>query len=217
MARSPWNCIIFIGDEEIRLLEVSGRQALLEIIGEQASNWSSVTATIISAVSLWVAIWVNHNTKRPQIIATFEFDSDKNIVYLVVQNLGGAAAYDVRFSGYDEDIFMDQFRPHVLKSFVTKGIPILVPGSKRSTIVAGGRIMDAMQDMSSEVTVTYREHGLIRRRIEVSEEFILEYSSFSGALYTDSETKRVRKALEKMEKDIGGLRDNLARMNRKVG
>lgn len=196
--------------------EAIGGWALLEAIGEQASNWATVIATVISVVSLWVAIWVNHDSKKPQVIATFEFDSDKNIVYLVVQNLGGGAAYDVRFSGYDEEIFMDQFRPHVLKSFVTKGIPILVPGSKRSTIVAGGRIMDAMQDMSSEVTVTYCEHGLIRKRVEVSEEFTLEYSSFSGALYTDSETKRVRKALEKMEKDIDGLRDDLVRMSQKV-
>lgn len=196
--------------------EAIGGWALLEAIGEQASNWATVIATVISVVSLWVAIWVNHDSKKPQVIATFEFDSDKNIVYLVVQNLGGGAAYDVRFSGYDEEIFMDQFRPHVLKSFVTKGIPILVPGSKRSTIVAGGRIVDAMQDMSSEVTVTYCERGLIRRRVEVSEEFTLEYSSFSGALYTDSETKRVRKALEKMEKDIDGLRDDLVRMSQKA-
>lgn len=195
------------------MLVVPGEQALLETIGDQASNWATVVATIISVVSLWVAIWVNYDAKRPQVIATFEFDSDKNIVYLVVQNLGGSAAYDVRFFKYDEEIFMDQFRPHVLKSFVTKGIPILVPGSKRSTIVAGGRIMDAMQDMSSDVTVTYREHGLIRKRVEVSEEFTLEYSSFSGALYTDSETKRVRKALEKMEKDIDGLRDDLTRIS----
>ena len=195
------------------MLVVPGEQALLETIGDQASNWATVVATIISVVSLWVAIWVNYDAKRPQVIATFEFDSDKNIVYLVVQNLGGSAAYDVRFFKYDEEIFMDQFRPHVLKSFVTKGIPILVPGSKRSTIVAGGRIMDAMQDMSSDVTVTYRERGLIRKRVEVSEEFTLEYSSFSGALYTDSETKRVRKALEKMEKDIDRLRDDLTRIS----
>lgn len=198
------------------MLVVSGEQALLEIIGDQASNWATVVATIISVVSLWVAIWVNHDAKRPQVIATFEFDSDKNIVYLVVQNLGSGAAYDVRFSGYDEEIFMDQFRPYVLKSFVTKGIPILVPGSKRSTIVAGGRIMDAMQDMSSEVTVTHRERGLIRKRVEVSEEFTLEYSTFSGALYTDSETKRVRKALEKMGKDIDGLCNDLAWMSRRL-
>ena len=185
-------------------------------LAAQASNWATVVATIISIVSLWVAIWVNHDSKKPQVIAAFEFDSDKNIIYLVVQNLGGGAAYDVRFSGYDEEIFMDQFRPHVLKSFVTKGIPILVPGSKRSTIVAGGRIMDAMQDASSEVTVTYGERGLIHKRVKVSEVFTLEYSSFSGALYTDSETKRVRKALEKMEKDIDGLRDDLVRMSQKV-
>lgn len=196
--------------------EAIGCQTLLEVVGEQASNWATVIATVISIVSLWVAILVNHDAKKPQVIATFEFDSDKNIVYLIVQNLGDGVAYDVRFSGYDEKIFMDQFRPQVLKSFVTKGIPVLVPGSKRSTIVAGGRIMDAMGDMSSEMIVTYFERGLVRKRVEVSEEFTLEYSSFSGALYTDSEMKRVRKALEKMETDIAGLRSDVARVNQKA-
>jgi len=181
----------------------------LETIGGQASNWATVIATIISVVSLWVAIWVNHDAKKPQVIVSFEFDSDKNMVYLVVQNLGNGAAYDVRFSGYDESVFMDQFRPHVLKSFVAKGIPVLVPGSKRTTIVAGGRIMDEMREKSSNMVVTYCERGLIRKRVEVSDEFTLEYASFSGALYTDSETKLMRRALEKLEKDVGGLRIDL--------
>lgn len=183
---------------------------------EQASNWATVIATIISVASLWIAVWVNHDSKRPQIIVSFEFDSDKSVVYLVVQNLGGGVAHDVRFSGYDDKVFMDQFRPQVLKSFVTKGISILVPGSKRSTIVAGGRVMDALQDMSSEMTVTYCERGLVRKKVEVSEEFTLEYSSFSGALYTDSEMKRVRKALEKMEADIAGLRSDVTRVNQEA-
>lgn len=76
--------------------------------------------------------------------------------------------------------------------------------------------MDAMGDMSSEMIVTYFERGLVRKRVEVSEEFTLEYSSFSGALYTDSEMKRVRKALEKMETDIAGLRSDVARVNQKA-
>lgn len=182
----------------------------ITVLAEQASNWATVIATVISVVSLWVAIWVNHDAKKPQITVSFEFDSDKNIVYLVVQNLGGGVAYDLRFSGYDESIFMDQFRTHVLKSFVTRGIPVLVPGSKRATIVAGGRIMDEMKDKSSNMTVAYCERGLIRRRVEVNEEFTLEYVSFSGALYTDSETKLMRRALEKLEKDVDGLRSDLA-------
>lgn len=90
-------------------------------------------------------------------MACLEFDSDENIVYLIVQNLGNGVAYDIHFSAYDESIFMDQFRPHVLESFVAKGIPLLVPGSKRSTIVAGGRMMDEMLEKTSALTVSYSE------------------------------------------------------------
>lgn len=186
----------------------------VSMLGDWASDWATVAAAIISAVSLWIAILVNHDAKRPQIMACLEFDSDENIVYLIVQNLGNGVAYDIHFSAYDESIFMDQFRPHVLESFVAKGIPLLVPGSKRSTIVAGGRMMDEMLEKTSALTVSYSERGLIRKRVRVEEDFILEYSSFSGALYTDSETKRMRRALEKMQKDVEGLREDLVKAHR---
>lgn len=185
----------------------------VSMLGDWASDWATVAAAIISAVSLWIAILVNHDAKRPQIMACLEFDSDENIVYLIVQNLGNGVAYDVHFSAYDESIFMDQFRPHVLESFVAKGIPLPVPGSKRSTIVAGGRMMDEMLEKTSALTVSYSERGLIRKRVRVEEDFILEYSSFSGALYTDSETKRMRRALEKMQKDVEGLREDLVKVH----
>ena len=186
----------------------------ISMLGDWASDWATVAAAIISAVSLWIAILVNHDAKRPQIMAWLEFDSDENIVYLIVQNLGNGVAYDIHFSAYDESIVMDQFRPHVLESFVAKGIPLLVPGSKRSTIVAGGRMMDEMLEKTSALTVSYSERGLIRKRVRVEEDFILEYSSFSGALYTDSETKRMRRALEKMQKDVEGLREDLVTVHR---
>ena len=186
----------------------------VSMLGDWASDWATVAAAIISAVSLWIAILVNHDAKRPQIMACREFDSDENIVYLIVQNLGNGVAYDIHFSAYDESIFMDQFRPHVPESFVAKGIPLLVPGSKRSTIVAGGRMMDEMLEKTSALTVSYSERGLIRKRVRVEEDFILEYSSFSGALYTDSETKRMRRALEKIQKDVEGLREDLVKAHR---
>ena len=184
------------------------------MLGDWASDWATVAAAIISAVSLWIAILVNHDAKRPQIMACLEFDSDESIVYLIVQNLGNGVAYDIHFSAFDESIFMDQFRPHVLESFVAKGIPLLVPGSKRSTIVAGGHMMDEMLEKTSALTVSYSARGLIRKRVRVEEDFILEYSSFSGALYADSETKRMRRALEKMQKDVEGLREDLVTLHR---
>lgn len=186
----------------------------VSMLGDWASDWATVAAAIISAVSLWIAILVNHDAKRPQIMACLEFDSDENIVYLIVQNLGNGVAYDIHFSAYDESIIMGQFRPHVLESFVAKGIPLLVPGSKRSTIVAGGRMMDEMLEKTSVLTVSNSERGLIRKRVRVEEDFILEHSSFSGALYTDSETKRMRRALEKMQKDVEGLREDLVKVHR---
>ena len=79
----------------------------VSMLGDWASDWATVAAAIISAVSLWIAILVNHDAKRPQIMACLEFDSDENIVYLIVQNLGNGVAYDIHFSAYDESIFMD--------------------------------------------------------------------------------------------------------------
>lgn len=177
----------------------------LSVLADQASNWATVIAAIISAVSLWTAILVNHDAKKPQIIVSLEFNPDKNAVLFLVQNLGEGVAYDISFSEYDESIFMDKYRQHAMNSFVKKGIPILVPGSKRSTIAAAGRIMDAMHDKKSAILVTYYERGLIRRKKRVKEPLELDYSSFSGSLHTDSELHLIRKSLQTISKSTEEL------------
>lgn len=139
-----------------------------------------------------------HDAKRPQVIVSLKPDEDKNMTSLVVQNYGSGVARNVTFSGFDESIFMPEFRPQVMKTFVRSGIPVLVPGARRSTVIAAGHMDDELVNAASNITVTFDELGLLRRNKHVSESFIIEYRSFSGSTHTESETKLIRKALEKI-------------------
>lgn len=88
-----------------------------------------------------------------------------------------------------------------MKSFVAKGIPILVPGAKRTTVVAAGKIMTELGDKSSDIHVAYEELGFFGKKKQVEEVFTLDYTSFAGSLYAQSDTYLIRRALEKIEKD----------------
>lgn len=166
------------------------------------SNCATVVAAIISIASLWLAIWINHDAKMPQIAVSLEYDGDNRLVYLVVNNYGNGVARDIKFSDYDEEIFPEDFRPQIMKSFVKRGIPTLIPNAKRSTIVAGGNLDESLVELSSEITITYYVRGLFSKNKKVSERTILEYLSFAQSLYAYSDLKRIRKALEKIAKSI---------------
>lgn len=177
----------------------------LSVVTDQASNWATVIATVISMVSLWLAIRVNNDSKKPQVVVSLEYDNDKNAMFLLVQNIGNGAAYNLSFSDYDESIFMSDLRSQVLKSFVTKGIPVLVPGAKRTTVVAAGQIMTELGDKSSDIHVAHKELGYFGRKRRVEEVFTLDYTSFAGSLYTQSDTHLIRRALDKIENDVKEL------------
>lgn len=172
---------------------------------EIASKWATIIATIISMISLWLAIRVNHDSKRPQIVVNLEYNSDDTTMFLLVQNTGNGAAYDINFSGYDESIFMNSLRSDVLDSFITKGIPILVPGAKRATIVASGEFGAELGDKSSNICVTYKELGYLRKRKQVKEAFVLDYTSFAGSLFVQSDMHLMRLTLAKIENNSKAL------------
>lgn len=167
-----------------------------------AGDIATVAAAVISAIALFVALYAGYRSELPQVVASLEFDGDRNCIYLVVQNLGKGVAYDILLSGYDDAVWMERFRPQVSKSFVTKGIPILVPGAKRSTVVAAGRIMDEMKDVSSPLLITYSERGFLCSRKTVVEEFTLDYESYSGSIYMQSDSHLLRTAMERIEKHL---------------
>lgn len=162
----------------------------------------TIIAPIVSVIALIVALRANYQAELPQVVSYLDFDGDKNTVYFVVANMGKGVAYDISFSEYDEKIVSEQFRGYARESFIAKGIPILVPGAKRSTVVAAGRILEIMERESTPILVTYYVKGFLFKRKKVSEEFVLDYSSYAGSLHTTSDAHAIKVAVEKAEKDL---------------
>ena len=93
-------------------------------------------------------------------------------------------------------------------SFVETGIPMLVPGARRDTLLlSGADDMGKRLDVSCAVTLCYSERGLLGRPKHREEEFLLDMGSFAGSLYMMSDfhamvvaTKSMAKSLERMSK-----------------
>lgn len=73
--------------------------------------------------------------------------------------------------------------------------------------------MTNLFDKSSSVTVSYYVKGFLRKEKRITEEFILDYSSYSGSLYTTSGQHKALTTLEKIEKDLGAINKTLNRMS----
>lgn len=181
-------------------MEYIDSQTILNAIG----NIGTIVAAIVSVFALVVALRANYRAELPQIMCYLDFDKDKSSVSLVVSNFGNGVARDITLANFDEEIVQDRFWKHLKKSFITKGIPILVPNAARSTTIAANP-MTNLFDKSSPVTISYSVKGFMRRNKRISEEFVLDYSSFSGALYTISDQHKTLQTLQKIEKDLASI------------
>ena len=99
-------------------------------------NIATIIATFVSILALVIALRANHRAELPQIICYLDFD---------------------------KEIIKDRFWKHLQKSFITDGIPILIPNSIRSTTIAANPMTDLF-DKSSSVTVSYSVKGFLRNR-----------------------------------------------------
>lgn len=88
------------------------------------------------------------------------------------------------------------------RSFIASGIPCLVPNALRKTIVHAGGEMKGREDLCIPVTVAYNQREIFRHSVGCSESFPLDYSSFSGSLYTKSDLTQIKNTLIKIEKDL---------------
>lgn len=108
-------------------------------------------------MTLLISIWSNYEMKRPQVVASLELDTDKNSVELIVHYYGNKPAYNLRFASFSNGIVMSEFRDLVCSSFVRKGIPVLIPGARRFTIVAAGAGMQKLANERATVQLVYEE------------------------------------------------------------
>ena len=184
--------------------------------GPSFSDALTAIATLISAASLYVAVRAGWQVTRPQIVINLEFGADRKSVELIVGNYGNGVASDIEFLGYDDCIVMNEYLSFVMESFLKNGIPILVPGAKRSTIIAGGTGLKELENARTAIKVRYKEKGLLGHMHMVQEEFTLDYVSFSGSFYQKSDAYLLRKAADKISKSLGAAAGSLASINAKM-
>lgn len=165
-------------------------------------------ATLCSIGAMGVAVWTVHESRRPQPVAFLEHVRDKSCVLFVIENFGTGVASDIEISGFDYALVGECERKTVERSFVEAGVPMLVPGARRDTLLlCGPGDMGKRLGASCAVTLSYSERGLLGGPKHREEEFLLDMGSFAGSLYTMSDfhnlvvaTKSMAESLKKMSK-----------------
>ena len=151
---------------------------------------------MISLVALFIALYVSYDAKRPCVVVYLDHDKDHGCMYLIVSNQGQGIARDIILSRFDYSMVDDSCLAHAKESFIETGIPLLVPGSSRSTVILFGSKMGDYCHKNSQVTVRYREKAFPFGNHEVTEEYVLDYTSFSKSLYVQSDLHEMTTAVK---------------------
>lgn len=150
---------------------------------------SAIAAVAVSLYLYWAA-------QRPDIFAYLIHDRDNGCVLFEVKNLGKGVAIDVKIESFDFELVQDKFRDFVReRSFLAKGIPVLVPEACRNTVILKGPKIKDFDSVVSQVSLSYKRKGPFRLKTEKCS-FPLDYYSFSGSIYTKSDLHKLRVAAE---------------------
>ena len=160
-------------------------------------------ATLCSIGAMGNAVWTVHESRRPQPVAFLEHVRDKSCVLFVIENFGTGVASNIEIGGFDYALVGEREKENVERSFVETGIPMLVPGARRDTLLLGGaNEMRKRLDVSCSVTLRYSERGLLGRPKRREEEFLLDMGSFAGGLYMMSDFHKMVVATESMAESL---------------
>lgn len=160
-------------------------------------------ATLCSIGAMGIAIWTVHESRRPQPVAFLEHVRDKSCILFVIENFGTGVASNIEISGFDYALVGEGEKKNVERSFVETGIPMLVPSTRRDTLLlSGANDTKKRLDVSCSVTLRYSERGLLGRPKHREEEFLLDMGSFAGSLYTMSDFHNMVVATESMAESL---------------
>ncbi len=170
-------------------------------------DWANLIVSVLTMVgtiaAVVVALWLYWASQRPEVIAYLSHDRDNGCVLFIVENVGKGVAEEVRFESFDFEQVQDQYREFVReRSFLTHGIPVLVSGESRSTVVLSGPEIKDYGSVVSRVDISYKRKRFGRWNKTEKCEFALDYYSFAGSIYTKSDMHKLMMATEV----IAGLR-----------
>lgn len=146
--------------------------------------------------AVFVSLYLYWAAQRPDIVAYLSHDRDNGCVLFEVINLGRGVAEDVKIDSFDFDLVQDKYRDYVCeRSFLTKGIPVLVPEAYRNTVILDGPDIKIFDSIVSQVSISYKRKGLLGFKTE-KRVFPLDYYSFCGSIYKKSDLHKLRVAIE---------------------
>ena len=133
---------------------------------------------------------------------------------LVLENFGKGIARDIKIDDFDAEMVQESFRDLVMKSFPSKGVSMLAPSSKRITALAVGEEMKNLADKSCTATISYAipSWPFSNRIRRVKNSFSLDYYSFNGSLYSQSDKHQVKVAVEKIAKSAASIDKSLKKL-----
>lgn len=141
-------------------------------------------SSLISIAAVCIAVWTVRETQRPRVASYLEHDRDTATVRLIIKNIGNGVARDVRILSFDFSAVPIDYRETIERSFLSSGIPTLVPGASRDTILfAGVGSLKEHGDFNTTIAISYKEVGFLGREKTVMDSFVLETASFCGSLY----------------------------------
>lgn len=168
---------------------------VIEVLG----TWAGAISAIVAII---VALYVNHDAHKPDVVAYLEHDRDHSAVNFVVANLGNGVARNINIDGFDMEMVMEPFKDVVNKSFAVNGIPVLTPGTSRSTTILAGDAMRTFATRNSTVAVSYDLKRFPFGTKRAKDDFVLDYRSFAIALYTTNDIHEIKCSLERLAKSI---------------
>lgn len=163
---------------------------------ENVNTFVNVLAAGGAIAAVFVSLYLYWAAHRPDIIAYLSHDRDNGCVLFEVKNIGKGAAMDVKIDSFNFDLVQDKYRDFVReRSFLAKGIPVLVPEACRNTVILKGPEIKNYDSVVSQVSLSYKRKGFLGPKTEKCS-FPLDYYSFSGSIYTKSDLHKLRVATE---------------------
>ncbi|EEA89648.1 hypothetical protein [Collinsella stercoris] len=171
--------------------------------GDVVQIVATVVTAVIGFLTVGVALYVSWSAKWPDVMVYFEANKDDGITELVTKNFGIGVAYDVRIDGFNVGVIQKEYQDNVKQTFVQNGIPMLVPGAERRTIVfENDWAKDALRTTQMTVQVSFERRSLFRTRRKMSMSCILDYDSYAYAVYKHTVRKEMADSLKSIAESV---------------
>lgn len=179
-----------------------------------AAFWATVVVALVTVCATIINYLLFRSQTDPEVIVYTKHDSNRStIISLVIENIGNAVAYDIKFS-FSKSIPARAFgwepiaedKVDWLKDGpLINGIPSLPPGGVRE--LDWGRyagLRSVIGDGAISVTARFKAKKLLSPEpVYCETESKIDVESYAGTVANDTnETRKIRKELEKVEKAI---------------